>query len=613
MMEYAADVEDMEKKGFVYNNDRTVRNISKKQYLIDEVLFNSIVENKPIKVTPMKETQLDPLQFCVYIERLVSRRDDNDMSTRTLFSVIKEEEDKASLTLTKKLKKIFKDIADRVIFYVVICNFLKTDTKECTTIDNLMDNLYDYIPDRARIGRLLNSENHPLMKAGLIELIASNYLALTDDGCQLLFGNNASLWMEQTCNLDRYAFVNTVQELIEKISVESKNYLVKLEKKITKLENHSPELTVIQNLKDTVPSPIDRTLFYLVAKDMTEGCEFNLQSELCKIYNCKKDEFLIRAKFKDGTHILQKNKLVELSNKGLFNDAGLNLTDKGKEIFLEDDVDLFSENAISKNIITPENITVKHLFFDNELRSQLDMVRNSLLEENYKNLRSRLMEKSLSPGIAVLLYGAPGTGKTESVMQIAHETGRSIIHVDISQTKSCWFGESEKIIKDVFSQYKCLCRKSKLKPILFFNEADAIFSKRKDSNSSNVAQTENTIQNIILEELEQLDGILVATTNLATNLDRAFERRFLFKIKFNKPSEEAKLNIWKDKLPILNSSEARTLASTYDFSGGEIDNIVRKATMKELLEGHPPSLDTLLNFCQEEHLTNSSTKKIGFA
>jgi SpoVK/Ycf46/Vps4 family AAA+-type ATPase len=290
-----------------------------------------------------------------------------------------------------------------------------------------------------------------------------------------------------------------------------------------------------------------------------------------------------------------------------------NLTDKGKEIFLEDDVDLFSENAISKNIITPENITVKHLFFDNELRSQLDMVRNSLLEENYKNLRSRLMEKSLSPGIAVLLYGAPGTGKTESVMQIAHETGRSIIHVDISQTKSCWFGESEKIIKDVFSQYKCLCRKSKLKPILFFNEADAIFSKRKDSNSSNVAQTENTIQNIILEELEQLDGILVATTNLATNLDRAFERRFLFKIKFNKPSEEAKLNIWKDKLPILNSSEARTLASTYDFSGGEIDNIVRKATMKELLEGHPPSLDTLLNFCQEEHLTNSSTKKIGFA
>jgi hypothetical protein len=322
MMEYAADVEDMVKKGFACNNDRTVHNISKKQYLIDEVLFNSIVENKPIKVTPMKETQLDPLQFCVYIERLVSRRDDNDMSTRTLFSVIKEEEDKASLTLTKKLKKIFKDIADRVIFYVVICNFLKTDTKECTTIDNLMDNLYDYIPDRARIGRLLNSENHPLMKAGLIELIASNYLALTDDGCQLLFGNNASLWMEQTCNLDRYAFVNTVQELIEKISVESKNYLVKLEKKITKLENHSPELTVIQNLKDTVPSPIDRTLFYLVAKDMTEGCEFNLQSELCKIYNCKKDEFLIRAKFKDGTHILQKNKLVELSNKGLFNDAG---------------------------------------------------------------------------------------------------------------------------------------------------------------------------------------------------------------------------------------------------------------------------------------------------
>ena len=158
------------------------------------------------------------------------------------------------------------------------------------------------------------------------------------------------------------------------------------------------------------------------------------------------------------------------------------------------------------------------------------------------------------------------------------------MHVDISATKTCWFGESEKLIKEVFENYRRLCGQSKMKPILLFNEADAVFSKRKDANSSNVAQTENAIQNIILEEMERLDGILIATTNMADNLDKAFERRFLFKIRFDKPNLEAKSGIWLDKLPALRETEARQLASRFDLSGGEIDNVVRKATMEEILQ-----------------------------
>ena len=92
---------------------------------------------------------------------------------------------------------------------------------------------------------------------------------------------------------------------------------------------------------------------------------------------------------------------------------------------------------------------------------------------------ARLEEKGLAKGIAVLLYGAPGTGKTESVLQWARESGRDVVHVDISAAKSMWYGESEKIVKDIFTRYKRLCRRSQIKPILLFNEADAIFSKRK--------------------------------------------------------------------------------------------------------------------------------------
>jgi SpoVK/Ycf46/Vps4 family AAA+-type ATPase len=137
------------------------------------------------------------------------------------------------------------------------------------------------------------------------------------------------------------------------------------------------------------------------------------------------------------------------------------------------------------------------------------------------------------------------------------------------------------------------------------------FSKRKSIGSGNVDQTENAIQNIILEEMENLDGILIATTNLTENLDKAFERRFLFKIRFEKPTLEAKTNIWKDKIPALSEADAAKLASSYDFSGGEIDNIVRKALMQEVIAGEAPTMDALQKLCSEEKIDTHNVR-IGF-
>jgi SpoVK/Ycf46/Vps4 family AAA+-type ATPase len=186
------------------------------------------------------------------------------------------------------------------------------------------------------------------------------------------------------------------------------------------------------------------------------------------------------------------------------------------------------------------------------------------------------------------------------------------MQVDISQTKSCWFGESEKKIKEIFDKYRQLCKDAEQTPILLFNEADAVLSKRKDVGTSNVAQTENAIQNIILQEMETLDGILIATTNLANNFDAAFERRFLFKVKFEKPTIEAKMNIWNNKLSWLTPDDSKRIAEVFDFSGGEIDNIVRKATMDELITGKHSSIEQLISLCSNERLENAERKKVGF-
>ena len=181
----------------------------------------------------------------------------------------------------------------------------------------------------------------------------------------------------------------------------------------------------------------------------------------------------------------------------------------------------------------------------------------------YQKIQERMKEKGFRNGFACLFYGSPGTGKTETVYQLARKTGRSIMVVDVPRIKSKWVGESEKNIKALFDRYREQVKRAKLTPILLFNEADAIIGIRKNGASSAVDKMENSIQNIILQEMESLDGIMIATTNLQQNMDKAFERRFLYKIKFEKPTEEARTHIWHAMIPELSELDVHTLASKY--------------------------------------------------
>ena len=124
---------------------------------------------------------------------------------------------------------------------------------------------------------------------------------------------------------------------------------------------------------------------------------------------------------------------------------------------------------------------------------------------------------------------------------------------------------------------------------------------------------ENSIQNIILQEMEDLDGILIATTNLTCNLDKAFERRFLYKIRFEKPSVEARASIWKSMIPALSTEECSHLAAAFDFSGGQIENIARKRAVRSLISNEEPSFEDVCAYCREETIGEPRPgRKIGF-
>ena len=122
-----------------------------------------------------------------------------------------------------------------------------------------------------------------------------------------------------------------------------------------------------------------------------------------------------------------------------------------------------------------------------------------------------------------------------------------------------------------------------------------------------MAQTENAIQNIILEELENFEGILMATTNLANNLDTAFERRFYSKYRSRNP-QKVRAKIWKSKLPHLADEHCQILAEKFDFSGGQIDNIIRKSEIQEIVHGTMTNFEEIQSFCSEESIITKQLK-----
>ena len=269
--------------------------------------------------------------------------------------------------------------------------------------------------------------------------------------------------------------------------------------------------------------------------------------------------------------------------------------------------------AKNKNLTQPSDIFAKSLYYNPSEEQQISRLESLLQPDAFANITQRLTDSGMRKGFACLFYGAPGTGKTETVLQLARKTGRALMQVNISSIKDKYVGESEKNIKNLFDRYRQLVESEPIAPILFFNEADAIFNKRSENTVRAVDKMENAIQNIILQEMETLEGILIATTNLTSNLDSAFERRFIYKVKFATPSLEAKQAIWQSMIPSLSEEDAATLASAYNFSGGQIENIARKQTVEYILSGEEPSVATIRKFCDAECLSNVSPRRaIGF-
>ncbi len=219
----------------------------------------------------------------------------------------------------------------------------------------------------------------------------------------------------------------------------------------------------------------------------------------------------------------------------------------------------------------------------------------NLMRQLDKEVVHRLVEwgiKDKKSGIdaRIIFYGAAGTGKTMTAYSLAKSLKRQVLAFDCSKILSMYVGESEKNVRKIFDTFYDLCEKTKTEPILLLNEADQFLGARSSGGVSGADQMHNQMQNIFLEQIEKFKGVLIATTNLLENIDKAFSRRFNYKIEFKKPNKEQRLSLWKKMLPknapYKEGFDAHELAE-YSLTGGQINLVIKNTAYRVAIREEP--------------------------
>lgn len=230
---------------------------------------------------------------------------------------------------------------------------------------------------------------------------------------------------------------------------------------------------------------------------------------------------------------------------------------------------------------------------------------NTLIKQVDKEVFKKLKEwgiKDKRKGIdaRIIFYGPPGTGKTMTAMSLAKTLKKPILSFDCSKILSMYVGESEKNVRRIFDDFKELSQKAKVEPILLLNEADQFLGSRSEGLASSADKMHNQMQNIFLEQIEKFEGILIATTNLLGNIDKAFSRRFNHKIEFKKPGKRERLKLWQFMLPqnaeYEDGFDVNTLAA-HELTGGQISLILKNTAYKVAVREE--SLFTMQDFFEE--------------
>jgi hypothetical protein len=543
-----------------------------------------------------------------------------DKTNLTMLSAI---ESVIEITKDSALGKDFMDLAQPYVEYVAKKQHLSMN--QALMLSLMMNRFYDNSINIEDLSRFLNCRPFTLLsfQKDIDELEKRHFLRRSNSDMpsyriphevlNAIKDNRCYEWQCAT-NLRPMEFFEKVMDIFDERE-DCKQSLEDTVKEIDMLIMHNQQLEFCRQLTGLNFKEEDQMLLVFYCHKYV-----NMHDDNVNDYDLKhvlgNHKFLhVSGELSNDFHPLLINNMLEHAYDGGFQSHdNYHLTRYAKQRLLKElNLASLTGSAWQRGVIRYNDIKEKQLFYNEDVTKEVSRLGQLLREEQYALIKDRLKERGLHSGFACLFYGAPGTGKTETVLQLARQTGRHIMTVNMSEIRNMYVGESEKNVKAIFDNYHCLVKDYNIAPILLFNEADAIFCHRLENVRHSVDQMENTLQNIILQEMENLDGILIATTNLTGNLDKAFERRFLYKIDFEKPNESSRQCIWQTKMPELDHETVAVLAKQYPLSGGQIDNIARKLTVDSILYGQQvTTLENLHDLCRQESALKNKGKQIGF-
>ena len=446
--------------------------------------------------------------------------------------------------------------------------------------------------------------------------LSSSYLKLLENGSNDFvlpeiknYSDHLEYLQDQFFKIDLAQQLNVVKKNFD-INSPSSN---RLKSKLVLLENRIKErIKVTSNsimledfFKDNDLKEQEQTLFLALLKEEYSGGDGSIRdmNALIELISCDDYEKIKYRSLLEESSNLVSNSLVDY-DEVLTPFGGIN-----RNFYIPDEVLYKISHPTKKKTRGPkiklDSIIKEQDTFEliNTTKTLEDVVLNdktretltALLKQVDKNVINRLKQwgiKDKKRGIEakIIFYGVAGTGKTLTALAMAKSLKKDVLSFDCSKILSMYVGESEKNVRSIFDKYYELREQTKSEPVLLLNEADQFLSGRTSGAGSGSDKMHNQMQNIFLEQIEKFDGILIATTNLLENLDKAFSRRFNYKIEFIKPSKKQRVELWEKLLPTnlpLSDDFDINKLSEHDLTGGQIELIIKNTAYKIAVSDEP--------------------------
>ena len=459
------------------------------------------------------------------------------------------------------------------------------------------------------------SEVTPLELLNSAVGLSPSFLKLLQDGTLEMdlpeikpYSDHLEYLQDQFFRIELYQKMSTIRQNVHEHSLgidRTQNKLQLLEKRIEeRVEQTSEKLVLDKFFKQKKMDSKEQVIFIALLREEYSATDASLREMNTLIELISLDEYeriKNRSLLEDGSNLINEGIIdyEEMLNPfGGISRAFYIVDDvlqsiihpqKNKKVrrlklnALIDEQDIFEliepNTSLDDVVLAPETQET----LDNLMRQVDKEVVNRLVEWGIKDKKSGIDAR-------IIFYGHAGTGKTMTAYSLAKSLKRQVLAFDCSKILSMYVGESEKNVRKIFDTFYELSEKTKTEPILLLNEADQFLGARSSGITSGADQMHNQMQNIFLEQIENFNGMLIATTNLLENIDKAFSRRFNYKIEFKRPNEKQREELWKKMLPkdapYEKKFDVKELAS-YELTGGQISLIIKNTAYKVAVREKP--------------------------